>query len=608
MKTAWKRWLHFWFAAADPTTMALVRIITGLLILYVHLAYCFDLTAFFGKDAWVTLDTIDRERREKPYSVLPATKWEWQYQPKSAMLPDELPRRKAVANWIRGLPLDDQAKLAKKIQLLSLSKDQPRLALAMSYCLTLGTDDEIRRNALKALRGEIPPGTSENFPPEYKQLPPNELKILCDDLDEFCSVLPKGIKEDEIRNREFVANYFQEVDVGYRANLINFILEMPSLSAAEREERIEYLSYWNVERRYATGVGSPIFSIWFHVSTREEMIAVHIVILLIMLMFTLGLFTRITAILTWLCAASYLHRNQQVLFGQDTMMNILLIYLMVANGGGTLSLDRLIARYRAVRHSIRRTGGLDAPTKAFLETPPPSVASGLAQRMLQVHFCFIYMASGLSKLQGNAWWNHMAIWDTLVNPEFTMVHYEWYQWLLRNTLASKPVFAILSFLGVGFTLFAEVALPFFVWTRLRPYAVIMGCLLHAGIGVFMGLLVFSLMMMTMLLAYLPGSVIRSQLFGPQPAKRFAFRFNSRDPKQARAASLIAALDMTGAVDFADASKEEGDAVQPVKLTLPDGAFFFGQQAESKAFRNIPGMKWLFPLSFLPPLHGKVSGV
>ena len=55
------------------------------------------------------------------------------------------------------------------------------------------------------------------------------------------------------------------------------------------------------------------------------------VILVIMVMFTLGLFTRITSVLTWMAAVSFIHRNPQVLFGQDTMMNILLIYLIATN-------------------------------------------------------------------------------------------------------------------------------------------------------------------------------------------------------------------------------------------------------------------------------------
>ena len=37
---------------------------------------------------------------------------------------------------------------------------------------------------------------------------------------------------------------------------------------------------------------------------------------------------------------------------------------------------------------------------------------------MQVHFCIIYLASGASKLQGPAWWNGTALWQTIANYEF----------------------------------------------------------------------------------------------------------------------------------------------------------------------------------------------
>ena len=48
-----------------------------------------------------------------------------------------------------------------------------------------------------------------------------------------------------------------------------------------------------------------------------------------------------TSILTWIAAVWYIHRSQQILFGMDTMMNILIFYLMIGNCGATLSVDRL---------------------------------------------------------------------------------------------------------------------------------------------------------------------------------------------------------------------------------------------------------------------------
>ncbi len=56
-------WNRFWFQPTDPTTLGLMRVITGLIVLYVHLVYCFDLQSFFGKHAWLDLAAIDKDAR-----------------------------------------------------------------------------------------------------------------------------------------------------------------------------------------------------------------------------------------------------------------------------------------------------------------------------------------------------------------------------------------------------------------------------------------------------------------------------------------------------------------------------------------------------------------
>src|SRR2546426_782395 len=38
LRAGWQRWVNFWFPASDPTTLAFVRVTTGLLVLYIHLA------------------------------------------------------------------------------------------------------------------------------------------------------------------------------------------------------------------------------------------------------------------------------------------------------------------------------------------------------------------------------------------------------------------------------------------------------------------------------------------------------------------------------------------------------------------------------------------
>jgi hypothetical protein len=50
-------WNRFWFAAVDPATLGLVRILAGAMLLYTHAVWTLDLLAFFGPDSWVSVDT-----------------------------------------------------------------------------------------------------------------------------------------------------------------------------------------------------------------------------------------------------------------------------------------------------------------------------------------------------------------------------------------------------------------------------------------------------------------------------------------------------------------------------------------------------------------------
>lgn len=569
LKSAWGKFLGFWFNPADPTTMAFLRIVTGSLVLYVHLVYSFDLTAFFGRDAWYDLDTANKQRWENP-DRLPTLDWEHTDVIRSAQFPDTEGPRQVVFAWVRGLP-SDKAELAKKLRLIDESgilntNSPPRYPgvsnpqgfglYALEYAFNLSS------NPKEAAASLVPfthtPPKRDLLPKQVEGLKDEDLPAFARDVEAFASILPPHDVLTNDRDRSTVYTYLRFLGSTLRDNLLEFLRDSADpVPAFERERRIKYLERWGHEERYLHQPGSPIFSIWFHITEPGEILVVHIGVLVVLLMFTLGLFTRITSVLTWLAAVSYLHRDPQVLFGQDTMMNILLIYLMIANSGAALSLDRVIARYRAVRASIARCGGIDATCAAFLAAPPPSIACGLAQRMLQVHFCFIYMASGLSKLKGGTWWSGDAIWLTLVNPEFTMIHFEWYENLLRWMFSSRPVYSVVAAGGVLFTLFAEIGLPFLIWTRLRPYMMVCGFLLHFGIGVFMGLLVFSLFMMTMLCSYLPGAVIRDQLFGNgsegsgkkkkvEEKKRVVV--NAADPKSAHAAAMAVAWDTSGRVE------------------------------------------------------------
>jgi len=554
LQGTWQGWLNFWFAPVDPTTLGFIRLVTGFAVLYVHIAYCFDLRAFFGPEGWYGLQYVNRERWEAPTQI--GAFWgpeAWQESFKGARVPEYPHRRAAVMAYIRSLPTerrDLEPRLAF-IDRINQTRDTVAASAALAYVELLSGDPEIRATQLKEMIELTPPGqrtvSAPPVPDYFVTLPKtgdNSRTKVAEEIEAFFKSLPTDTED-----RRFVITHLLELDRNSREAFLQFLRDLTTVSAEERADRLNYLEYWNTEKRYAYRVGNPIFSLWFHISEPTEMAIAHGVILVIMFLFAIGFCTRVTSVLTWLAAISYIHRNQQVLFGMDTMMNILLIYLMIGNSGAALSVDRLIARYRAAKNSLRRSGGIDAVTRQFLEKPPASVSAGFALRLLQVHFCFIYMAAGLSKLKGAAWWNTNAYWDTLANPEFTLIHYHWYEWLVRQMVQERPVYAIAAALAVAFTFIAEIGLPFLVWTRLRPYIVIMGFLLHAGVAIFMGLWIFSLLMMTMLLGYIPGCCIRERLFGTKSDEKVTVRLDHKSEPQLHAAALAQAVDFDDQIDW-----------------------------------------------------------
>src|SRR5205085_1009143 len=111
----------------------------------------------------------------------------------------------------------------------------------------------------------------------------------------------------------------------------------------------------------------------------------------------------------------------------------------------------------------------------------------------------------------------------------------------------RPAWAFCAAMTTFFTIGVEVGLPFLVWTRMRPYVVVLGLLLHSGIAIFMGLTLFSMLMMTMLLGYLPGAAVRDRLFSYNPVKR-KLPFDPANPASIAAAARAVMWDRTAAVE------------------------------------------------------------
>jgi len=645
----WKGWSDFWFRPTDPTTLGFIRICTGLLVLYIHLAYSFDLQAFFGEHGWYGQRYIERERREFPNFVTPFSDWDDPFVfPRLSDFPH---RREEFMRFLRQTYLPDPARpgatpdpakdLAFLFRANGLSNPDDYLSV-MAYAESVARTDYLRTGArsdgaararwLSVLAGgkaeqpgtggkmidttdsHKPPAVLANLPPEDKPRVAAELAAFLDALNrvQWKYSDPSSKDDGTPQGLSYVLSHlgkdFASLPDARRA-LVGYMKSLTEAGPAERERLLDYFEYWNNDPRSAYRTGFHTFSVWFHVTDPTQMALIHAGVLVLIVLFTIGLFTRVTSVLVWVAVIGYIHRTQQVLFGMDTMMNILLFYLMIGNSGAALSVDRLIARYRAARASIARSGRIDANTRAFLACPPPSVSAGFAQRLIQVHFCFIYAAAGLAKLKGEMWWDGRAFWEVLVNPEFTLLHYPWYEGTVRWLAGHKPLYYFVTATAVWFTLFIEIGLPFLVWTHLRWVMVFLAVAMHAIIAVLMGLNLFELLMIVMLLAYLPDRVIRDRFRGGPDLPKFAFGFNPRTESHVKAAALAVALDVDNQVTVSPDERAAETTVAAAGSRTPGatgaagaGLLFRGLRlfTSLRMLLWIPGVRTLLTRRLFPP--------
>jgi len=249
---------------------------------------------------------------------------------------------------------------------------------------------------------------------------------------------------------------------------------------------VDYLRE-NVQIMHESGQSQwSVWSLFFWIQTPWLLWCVHLFALLVFFCLMIGLFSRTAAKLAFLFAVSYAHRvSPGAFFGLDKINCMLAMYLMLGPCGARYSLDSLRRRRRGNSEPIR-----------------PSTWANLAIRLIQVHLCIIYLFSGLAKLMGENWQAGTAVWWALANQEYQSIDMTW--------IANWPTFGpILIALATHATVFWELFYCCLVWNRYtRPLVLWMAVAIHAGIGLFMGMITFALAMLYANLAFLKPTTVR----------------------------------------------------------------------------------------------------
>ncbi len=198
-----------------------------------------------------------------------------------------------------------------------------------------------------------------------------------------------------------------------------------------------------------------------HTGTLGKGYLISYIVLCILL--TAGLFTRLTALLLCLLHQVLFMANPAFSYGFDFVAASAIFYCVCFPVGHYRSVDALLFGKRG----------------CLWATP--------CLRVLQLHLCFIYFFGGLDKLIGPTWHNGEALWKALHLPDLSGA--------LRpdiTVLGRHP--QVIAALG-WFVVILELAYPLCIWLRrIRPLWLCGIVGMHAGIALFMGLYHFSAIM------------------------------------------------------------------------------------------------------------------
>ena len=212
-----------------------------------------------------------------------------------------------------------------------------------------------------------------------------------------------------------------------------------------------------------------------------ELWVVHVASIAAAAALTIGLATRLSAVLTLACVLSYVHRAPVIGGLLEPVLSMFLFYLCFAPAGTSCSLDKLLGMPAWLCGSDR-----------------PGVAAAICLRLMQIHLAALYAVMGASKLYGSAWWDGDAIWllvaQTHSRPLDLTGLREW-PYLLSG--------------WAHLVAYTQLAFPALVWSRLtRPIMLALATLTWLSLIPVTGQTLFCLFMVAASVVYLPGWVWR----------------------------------------------------------------------------------------------------
>lgn len=204
-----------------------------------------------------------------------------------------------------------------------------------------------------------------------------------------------------------------------------------------------------IERGDLSGLNFLFSLLEFHPNSWPFIVTLLVCLLLLEI---LGRTSIVQRLAIWLCYGTLNHACPAIADGGSGIMLIMSFYALLLNEKNT-----------DIGQALNRVGVL----------------------LIKFQVCFIYLSAGLAKVHGELWSKGVAIYYALQIDQFS------HPWVQDN-LATNAIFITLATYG---TLAFQLTFPVGIWhSKLRPWILIAGTIIHLQISFMMGLLTFGLVM------------------------------------------------------------------------------------------------------------------
>lgn len=228
--------------------------------------------------------------------------------------------------------------------------------------------------------------------------------------------------------------------------------------------------------RHVSGSEHQVFSVLaIAPENRSYVAAVVLVSMLAGLSLTLGLRSRLSALVVFVVSVAVMHRNPFIDNRGDHLFVLIMGLCVLLPLGRVWSVDGLIRRLR----------GRNAP-----------LATMWSQRLMALQVSYIYLYAFGVKFRSSGWHDGSALYHTYASPGLV-------EWPVE--LTSTPLLLVLAWSTIAF----EMLFPILVWNRaVRPICIVAGIVFHMSIEITMRIPVFSTLMIITYASYLTDDEVK----------------------------------------------------------------------------------------------------